>query len=215
MVFITLVSQIPFLNVKCDEDLILKNKINIGLGFMLYIILGGLIYMNKIPNKILSIISDTRYLGFVLIIDIILYIVIYRFTYGFLPPLSKSMIPKINQINNQINNSNQNDHINQVKMNIKNQSIQNQKNNEYKSNIKKNKKNVTFEQSVNKKDEEISVNLEDDLESSLKRPTKNKILDFPDEVSVPGKNYFKDDEGKAIIENWDIDEFGDDEYISN
>ena len=74
------------------------------------------------------------------------------------------------------------------------------------SNKKSNGKRVYFE--------ETSVNLDDDLESSLKKKGQTKVSDYPEDVSLPGRNYFKDDESKAIIENFDIDEYTNDEYIN-
>lgn len=210
--FITLISQIPI----CESDIIFKNRITIIIGIIMYLVVGGLIFTNYIPEKYLNIVSDYRYLIGIILIDIILYIGLHRFTYGCLPQFFGN-----NQQNGQQRQTNEqmNGQINRQMMNEK--MINGNKQSATMKKLMNNVKNQCGERQTNKKtnkvnfkEEETSVNLDDDLESSLKKRGVVKISDFPDEVSVAGKNYFKDDESRAIIENWEIDEYTNEEFVN-
>lgn len=217
MVLITLFSQLPIFN----DRPILKNKISLSMGIICYLIIGIAIYIKIIPNEILQTVLNNRYIIIGLIaFDLILYTIMHRMIYGYLPfqNNTQNMIRynqnlvgiedkrmKMNQIenNNKEINREINKEINKERITHR---VNEKKEVNPQSNKKSNGKRVYFE--------ETSVNLDDDLESSLKKKGQTKISDYPEDVSLPGRNYFKDDESKAIIENFDIDEYTNDEYIN-
>tara|TARA_R100001163_G_C5067108_1_gene206010 strand:- start:3592 stop:4344 length:753 start_codon:yes stop_codon:yes gene_type:complete len=94
MVFINLISNLPIFDESTPEGKILKNQVSLGLGLVLYIVIGGLIYTDKIPSVWLSTIPDKRYLALILGLDIALFFIIYKFRKGYFPPLSISGCPE-------------------------------------------------------------------------------------------------------------------------
>lgn len=197
MVFINLLSQLPLFPIRDPNDLVRKNQICLIVGIGLYLALSALIYFKKVPlaDRLLSSIPDKRYLFLIVVVDLVLFVVIHRFQYGSFPSLSiNSSEPTV--------------------------AVQEQKEVDRRKQTPKEK--VTI---VNDNTSE-SINLDDDLESTFKRPGKLKQpnihikdqdteypLDFPDEASIPGRTYFKDDESQAVVDNWDVDDFTQEEYV--
>lgn len=196
--FFNLASQLPLITIRNPEDLVTKNKVTLMVGFLCYMAIGLAIYFKKVPEKIMSMLPDNKYLLVVVIVDLILYFVIHRFQYGMMPVFSTSSLPAIMY-------------------------AEDGEENLYRDNEERPKLKSKLE------DGEDEADLNDDLESTYKKPgqirqTNNNPMPLEDEISefssvvqeasVAGKDYFKNDEdNKAVVENWDIDEYTHEEFV--
>ena len=176
---------------------------------------------------------EQKYLLLVVVVDLVLYCIIHRFQYGILPVFSVSSLPQ--DQDRQLDQENYEDHENQEdledqgdQVNYKQYGGNKSSNKSSKSKQPKLKQNKRQVQAQEQQDDDISsdLNLNDDLESTFKRPGKirqdrsmpleDEISEFSSEVkeaSVAGKDYFKDDDSKAIVENWDLDEYTQGEFV--
>jgi len=191
MVLINIISNIPFLS--SEDNLVLKNQISLALGIALYAIIGGLIYADKIPPSWLSMIPDKRYLLLVAALDLTIFFVVHRFQYGSFPQLTHT--PKIVQPPKPL------------------KSILKKPRSSHRSSPPPRPSNKIFAKPAPIFDENSSVNLENDLESTYKRPGKHTQPYLPEEASVPGNSYFHDEESRPTIENWEVDEFTHEEFV--
>lgn len=193
MVFFVLISKLPLIKVNSPADLVKQNQINLALGVTLYLAVGGLIFFKKVPlDKWLSFIPDKKYLFGIILLDLILYFLLYRFEHGFMPPFNIESIPL------------------PPPLRLKNNKPKTNKSNTGKSHTKtENKKTLDVEDDVST----LSSELRDDLDSTLMRPInkESEQNDSPKEASLSGQDYFKEE--KAVVENWDLDEFTQEEYV--
>lgn len=205
MGFITLLSQLPL-----ENSYIQKNLLVVLSGFILYLIVGTLIYTDRFPSNILSSIPDKRYLLLVVAIDLALFVAIYRFQHGAFPSFSSSkngggtesnrMITSEPAVARQLGGGSNSS---RGHMNGSN------------SGKRSSNKNVSFAPAVDVADDTSSwangagdINLDNDLESTFKRPGIHNQSELPEEVSIPGGNYFNDESNtRPKVENWEVDEF--------
>lgn len=192
MVLINIISKLPFLT--SENNLVLKNQVSLALGIALYAIIGGLIYADKIPLSWMSMIPDRRYLLLVVALDLTIFFVVHRFQYGHFPQLTQP--EEISQ--------------KPLKSILKKHTptIDYSPPATYTPRIRS-KPQVNFDENSSIND----VNLENDLESTYKRPGKHTQPYLPEEASVPGNSYFMDEESKPTIENWEVDEFTHEEFV--
>lgn len=214
MGFITLLSQLPI-----ENTFVNKNILVVVLGLLIYMAIGALIYTDRFPVNILSSIPDRRYLLLVVALDIALFICIYRFQNGELPSFS-NMTEKSTRISD-TNTKTHHDKIlkfdhtdgtggtggDQMKVGIKNQVGGGKAS-------KNNAKNVSFNDVVDDASSWANgdVNIDNDLESTFKRPGIHSQPELPEEVSIPGGNYFNEDGNRTKVENWELDEYTNSEF---
>ena len=203
MVFITVLSQLPL-----ENTYINKNSLVTILGLLMYALIGGMIYTNRFPVNILSSIPDKRYLLLIIALDLTLFLCIYRFQYGELPSFSnpivqgnkENILDKENNLNNNLNKGNT--HSNKENKGNNNKGNNNKGNDLNRGN---NRKNVTFNDDVSSW--AADVNIDNDLESTFKRPGIHTQPELPEEASIPGGNYFNEDRNNPKVENWELDEY--------
>lgn len=208
MGFITLLSQLPL-----ENSYIQKNILVVLSGFILYLIVGTLIYTDRFPANILSSIPDKRYLLLVIAIDLTLFVAIYRFQHGVFPSFSSSKNGGVGAITSEPTVARQlgGGH----NLGDRNNNNNSGKANKRGNNHNKNNRNVSFAPAVDVVDDTSSwangasdINLDNDLESTFKRPGIHNQSELPEEVSIPGGNYFNDESNtRPKVENWEVDEF--------
>lgn len=204
MVFFVLISKLPLLEIKSPADLVKQNQMTLGLGLVLYCVIAGLIIWKKIPlDKWLSFIPDKKYLIGIVILDLVLYFMLYRFDHGFMPPFSIESLPPPPPVRKRLVPPNQ-------KMSNKSRKVSPQKKHPQPPQVKRPTKPREIQKPIEMEDDisSLSTHLHDDLDSSLKHP----IQPPPEEASFGGQEYFED-KNKAVIENWDLDEFTQEEYV--
>ena len=202
MVLINLIHQLPILESTTLEQIVWKNQVSLALGLVLYALLGGAIYTNKVPDFLLSPIPDKRYLLLIVGVDLALFFFIHRFQYGYFPILS---VPDTQE-------KPQRTSVSRRRVAFADENIK--ENNSDISKVVPFKETTHFMRDGPSDDVSTysDVNIENDLESTFKKPGLHKQSELPDEVSVPGGSYFNDEE-RPKIENWELDEYTHDEYV--
>jgi len=205
MVLFTLISQLPLIPLHSPGALVVKNKVTLMSGTAIYLTIGGLIYSGKIPVSLLAQVPDYKYLGMLILADLLLYVAIHKFQYGILPVFT---LPPGYE---------------------KKESGEEEE--DKKDKQEKRKKNRIPEDDLVTTDEfdeissvfrDNSPRMKDTNEEPYPVPIEDDISDDdyqaedqePQEVSMADHDFFSKKDKKTIVENWDVEDFSNMEYVN-
>jgi len=213
MVLFTLISQLPLISLESPEDLVNINKVTLMAGAAIYLTLAGLLYSGKLPESIVSQLPDYKYIGIMIIADLLLYVALHKFQYGIFPVFS---LPEGESKGLQKEHQ-------KLKSSI--------------SSKKKGRKHrkESEEAGEAEEDDQVTTNEFDEISSVFKKPPPKEqkhdqdeaypvpiddISDHdyhedeePHEVSMADQDFFQKKD-KTVVENWDVEDFSNMEYIN-
>jgi hypothetical protein len=199
------------MKIDSEEKMIWNNRLVLLIGFSIYLTFAGLIYLNKIPtfNVYKNIQTDIRFILTVASIDYFLYYLFHRFTYGKPPLLS---IPP-----------NDTKQIDIKESTTKPVVASTQQTQQAQQPIGKPQSNFrppqppdeSLQHPKPKAKPSPRMSISSEVNIVEKGVPIIGELDDVKEVSVPGGDYFKDDDSnKAHVENWDTDDFTHEEFVA-
>jgi len=201
-------------------SIVYQNQLVIVVGLSIYLSLGALCYMNKVPTQISDLVAklpDQKYLLGIILLDFTIFIIVHRFQYGCFPPFTMSSLPPPPpnfRPPHQLKDPREPEEEEETPQPL------------LRGQPPQFNKDVSYQ---NNQPNDDTSELMDDLESSMKRPSSIRSVipelppppplplplpanDGPEEASLAG-DYFNDEASRTIVENWDTDDFTQNEFI--
>jgi hypothetical protein len=234
-----LISQIPLITVNSPESLVNHNRLVVLIGLAIYASIGALIHYGKMPATIMGYLptTDLKYLVGLIALDYIIYFTVHKFQYGFPPPLSVSVLErqKLEKEKEKEDDEIICEKTMQIEVDYDDDSTltgNNVPTDDLSSSLKEPgrvrpppvtvpKSSGPSVQRAPLKSATSSTKMPPNHVQMFKPPRPPDInlgetqdLEEPnEEASLHGGNYFRDDDSRPAVENWDTEDFTHEEYV--
>jgi hypothetical protein len=213
MVLFTLISQLPLVPLDSPKSLVVKNKVTLMSGTAIYLTLGGLIYSGKLPASIVAQLPDYKYLGILIVADLLLYVALHKFQFGIFPVFT---LPPGDQAGGGYHEDEGED------KDIDSIRVRNKKSKKNKGDYHEDDLATTDEfdeissvfrnntPRTKTQEEPYPVPIEDDISDDDYQAEDQE----PQEVSHADQDFFLKKDQKTVVENWDVEDFSNMEYVN-